>query len=71
MISAWRDRALALFFFSFRARLLEKLRIVMPSRMALTGLGKVKAVSRPVRATYPHPPTPQPPGQKSLKESEL
>jgi hypothetical protein len=39
--------------------------------MALTGLGKVKAVSRPVRATYPHPPTPQPPGQKSLKESKL
>jgi len=29
MISAWRDRALALFFLSFRARLLEKLQIVM------------------------------------------
>jgi len=70
MISAWRDRALALSF-SFRARLLEKLQIVMPSRMALAGLGKVNAGSRPVRATYPHSPTPQPPGQKSLKESEL
>jgi len=70
MISAWRDRALALSF-SFRARLLEKLQIVMPSRMALAGLGKVNAGNRPVRATYPHSPTPQPPGQKSLKESEL